>query len=60
MNPVSIIFFVIFVIPLIALLIYVMKQDKRKGIIGLIVLGVIVTAAIVVALTVYSNFLKTQ
>lgn len=59
-SPSSLIFFGIFALPLIAFLIWVMKQDKRKGFIGLIVLAVVAIAAIAVALTLYSNFLKTQ
>ncbi|MBE7177972.1 MAG: hypothetical protein INR69_16320 [Mucilaginibacter polytrichastri] len=47
MNPVSLFFWIIFVIPLVALMIWIMRQDKRRGIMGLVVLGVIVIAAIV-------------
>jgi D-alanyl-lipoteichoic acid acyltransferase DltB (MBOAT superfamily) len=43
----SIVFFLIFVIPLVAFLIWMMRQDKRKSITGLIVLAVIVIGAIV-------------
>ncbi len=60
MSPSGIIFFLIFVVPLIALLVYVIRQDKKKGLIGLLVLAVIVIAAIIVAMTVYSNFVKQQ
>jgi len=42
MSVASIIFFLIFLIPLIGLLIWVMRQDKRKGKIGLYVLSFIV------------------
>jgi 4-amino-4-deoxy-L-arabinose transferase-like glycosyltransferase len=42
MSVASIIFFLVFLIPLIGLLIWVMRQDKRKGKIGLYVLGFIV------------------
>jgi K+ transporter len=38
MTPVSLIFWAIFVLPLIAFLVWVMRQDKRKGKMGLIVL----------------------
>jgi len=47
MSIPSLIFWLIFVVPLVGLLIWVMKQDKRKGITGLIVLGVMVIAGIV-------------
>ncbi len=38
----SIIFYVVFLIPLTIFLIWLMRQDKRKGVIGLVVLGIIV------------------
>ena len=60
MSTSGIIFYLVFVIPLVGLLIYVMRQDKRKGLIGLIVLGVIVAAAVIVAMTVYADFIKQQ
>lgn len=47
MNPASIIFFLIFVLPLVAFLIWVMRQDKRKGATGLAILLIIVVVAIV-------------
>lgn len=43
MSAVSIIFFLVFFFPLAGLLIWVMRQDKRKGKIGLFVLGGIIT-----------------
>jgi cytochrome c1 len=46
MNIPSIIFFTVFVLPLVAFLVWVMRQDKRKGITGLIVLGVLVIGGI--------------
>ncbi|SKB85699.1 hypothetical protein [Daejeonella lutea] len=42
----SIIFFLIFLIPLIGFLVWLMKEDKRKGKIGLMVLGFMVIAGI--------------
>ena len=60
MSAAGIIFFLVFVIPLVGLLIYVMRQDKRKGLIGLIVLGVLVAAAVIVAMTVYADFINQQ
>ena len=47
MQIASITFFLIFVIPLVIFLIWLMRQDKRKGITGLIVLSIIVIGAIV-------------
>ena len=46
MGAASIIFFLIFLVPLTGLLIWVMRQDKQKGKIGLFVLGFIVTVGI--------------
>jgi hypothetical protein len=42
MTTASYIFWAIFVLPLIAFLVWIMRQDKRKGKLGLIVLGVII------------------
>lgn len=42
----SIIFFLIFLIPLVGFLIWLMKEDKRKGKVGLMVLGFIVIAGV--------------
>jgi uncharacterized membrane protein len=42
----SIIFYLVFVVPFVAFLIWLMRQDKRKGKIGLIVLAVMVIGGI--------------
>ena len=42
----SIIFFLIFLVPLVGFLAWLMKEDKRKGKIGLMVLGFMVIAGI--------------
>jgi len=47
MTGPSLIFWIIFVIPLVVFLIWLMRQDKRKGWIGLVVLAVIVVGAVV-------------
>jgi len=47
MSIPSLIFWMIFVLPLVALLIWVMRQDKRKGITGLVILIITVVVAIV-------------
>lgn len=39
-------FILIFAIPLVALLIWLMKQDKRKGIWGIIIVVILVVGAI--------------
>ncbi|MBS7564246.1 hypothetical protein KHS38_07495 [Mucilaginibacter sp. Bleaf8] len=47
MSLPSLIFWLIFVLPLVAALVWVMRQDKRKGITGLIVLVLIVVLGII-------------
>jgi uncharacterized membrane protein len=46
MNIPSLIFYAVFVIPLVIFLIWLMRQDKRKGKIGLIVLAIMVIGGI--------------
>jgi cbb3-type cytochrome oxidase subunit 3 len=46
MSLPSLIFWVVFVLPLVAFLIWLMRQDKRKGKIGLIVLAIMVIGGI--------------
>jgi len=47
MPAASIIFWLVFVLPFIAFLVWLMRQDKRKGKSGLIVLAIIVVVGIV-------------
>ncbi len=47
MKVASLIFWLIFVLPFVAFLIWLMRQDKRKGKTGLIVLAIIVIGGIV-------------
>jgi hypothetical protein len=47
MSIPSIIFFSIFVLPLVVFFVWLMRQDKRKGASGLIVLAIIVIGGIV-------------
>ncbi|WP_299498069.1 hypothetical protein [Mucilaginibacter sp.] len=47
MTAPSLIFWIIFVLPLVAFLIWLIRQDKRSGWIGLIVLAITVIGAIV-------------
>jgi hypothetical protein len=47
MTAPSLIFWGIFVLPLVAFLIWLVRQDKRKGWLGLIVVAFIVVGAIV-------------
>jgi membrane-bound metal-dependent hydrolase YbcI (DUF457 family) len=46
MNTPSLIFWAVFVLPLVAFFIWLMRQDKRKGATGLIVLAVMVIGGI--------------
>jgi cytochrome c1 len=46
-NIPSLIFWSVFVLPLVAFLIWLMRQDKRKGKTGLIILAITVIGAIV-------------
>jgi hypothetical protein len=46
MSVVSLIFYLVFLIPLTGLLIWVMRQDKRKGKIGLYILSFIVIVGV--------------
>jgi hypothetical protein len=43
----SLIFWAVFVLPLVVFLIWLVRQDKRKGLTGIIVVAIIVIAAIV-------------
>lgn len=47
MNFPSLIFYAVFVIPFIIFLVWLMRQDKRNGKTGLIILGIMVVGAIV-------------
>ncbi|GAB2695769.1 hypothetical protein GCM10027037_19480 [Mucilaginibacter koreensis] len=47
MTTASVIFWLIFVLPLLAVLVWVLRQDKRKGKTGLLVLAVIVVGGII-------------
>lgn len=48
-------FFIIFLIPLIAFLLWIMKQDKRKGILGMVIIGVMLIVALIVSLKASKN-----
>jgi len=47
MNIPSLIFWSVFVLPLVAFFIWLMRQDKRKGATGLIILAIIVIGGII-------------
>lgn len=46
MGP-SIIFFSIFLLPLVAFLIWLMRQDKRKGVVGIVIVAILVVIGLV-------------
>ena len=48
-------FFLIFLVPLGGFLLWMMKQDKRKGWLGIIVISVMVIVAIIVSLRASRN-----
>lgn len=48
-------FFLIFLVPLIFFLIYIMKQDKRKGWMGITIVALIFIVALIVALRASRN-----
>jgi hypothetical protein len=43
----SIIFFSVFLLPLVAFLIWLMRQDKRKGITGIVIVVILVVGGVV-------------
>jgi len=43
----SIVFWAVFVVPLVIFLVWLMRQDKKKGITGLVVLGILIVVAVV-------------
>jgi len=47
MNGAGVIFYAVFVVPLIIFLVWIVRQDKRKGVYGLIVIAVLIVGVIV-------------
>ena len=47
MNASGYIFYIVFVIPLIAAMVWLMRQDKKKGKIGLVVLAVLIVGVLI-------------
>ena len=47
MSIPSLIFCAVFVLPLVAFLVWLMRQDKKKGVTGLIVLAITVIGGII-------------
>jgi len=48
-------FFLIFALPLIVFLLWIMKQDRRKGWIGIILVAILVIVAIIVSMRASRN-----
>ena len=46
MGP-SIIFFSVFLLPMVAFLIWLMRQDKRKGVVGIVIVAILVVIGLV-------------
>lgn len=46
MGP-SIIFFLVFLLPMVAFLIWLMRQDKRKGVVGIVIVAILVVIGLV-------------
>jgi hypothetical protein len=57
MNSMSFLFFGLMLVPLIAFLIYLVRQDKKKSYIGLIVLAIAVLVAAYVIITVDAKYM---
>lgn len=56
MTTASLIFFIVFAIPLVLALVWLLRQDtRRKSAIGLFIVGILVLIAVIVALYVGTN-----
>lgn len=60
MNAMSYLFFSLMLIPLVLFLMWLVKQDKNKNYIGLIVLAVAIAIAAYVAINVDLRFMNPQ
>ncbi|MCX2481133.1 hypothetical protein OQY15_18655 [Pedobacter sp. MC2016-15] len=60
MNSMSFMFFGLMLIPLIIFLIYLIKQDKKKNYIGLVVLVIAIFVAAYVIITVDSKYMSPE
>jgi len=60
MNSMSFMFFGLMLVPLIIFLIYLIKQDKKKNYIGLVVLVVAIFVAAYVIITVDSKYMSPE
>lgn len=60
MNSMSFMFFGLMLIPLIIFLIYLIRQDKKKNYIGLVVLVIAIFAAAYVIITVDAKYMSPE
>ena len=60
MNSMSFMFFGLMLIPLIIFLIYLIRQDKKKNYIGLVVLVIAILVAAYTIITVDSKYMTPQ
>jgi uncharacterized membrane protein len=60
MNSMSFMFFGLMLIPLIIFLIYLIRQDKKKNYIGLVVLVIAIFVAAYVIITVDSKYMSPE
>lgn len=60
MNSMSFLFFGLMLIPLVAFLVWIVKQDKNRNYIGLAILAVAVIIAAYVAINVDLKFMSPQ
>ncbi|MET1055041.1 MAG: hypothetical protein ABWY16_07005 [Pedobacter sp.] len=60
MNSMSFMFFGLMLIPLVIFLIYLIKQDKKKNYIGLVVLVIAIFVAAYVIITVDSKYMSPE
>lgn len=60
MNGAGVIFYAVFVVPLIIFLVWIVRQDKRKGVYGLIVIAVLIVGVIVYMYSKQMFSLKSQ
>ncbi len=58
MNSMSFLFLGLIMVPFIAFIIWLLRQDKRKNYLGMIVLMVAILGAIAVAIYVDAKFMK--
>ena len=56
----NIIFFLIFLLPLVVFLVWLMRQDRRKGTVGIIIVSILVVIGVVYTFLTREQAKKTQ